>query len=129
MNKIQDFLSWFKLKIRLHTKARTVLFKEREIWWCSLGVNIGDEGDGKNGLFERPVLVIKKINSRLLWIIPTGSMFREGDYYIQCHFSQSFSTLLLSQIRAISYQRLLRKIGMISTEEFVAVRDKIRSFL
>ncbi len=31
--------------------------------WCSIGINVGDEEDGKNELYERPVLVIKKFNA------------------------------------------------------------------
>lgn len=48
----------------MHASEGEILFYEREIWWCSLGVNIGFEQDGTNDLFERPVLVIKKIQPR-----------------------------------------------------------------
>lgn len=128
MDKIQAFWIWVRLKIRLHQETGQVFFKEREVWWCSLGINIGDEEDGKNRLFERPVLIIKKISNRVLWIIPVGSMYREGEYYMQCYFNRGFSTLFLSQMRAVGFQRLLRKIDIISEEEFFSIRGKIRSF-
>ena len=39
-------------------------FHEKEVWWSALGVNIGVEMDGKNENFERPVLVLRKINDQ-----------------------------------------------------------------
>ena len=42
------FIEWTKLKIKLHIRSdEDVHFYEREIWWASLGVNIGFEQDGK----------------------------------------------------------------------------------
>ena len=37
----KDFDRWNEQKKKLHDGEREVLFHEREIWWCSLGVNIG----------------------------------------------------------------------------------------
>ena len=48
----KDFDAWNKQKILLENTQRNISFHEREIWWCSLGLNIGDEQDRKNELFE-----------------------------------------------------------------------------
>jgi len=37
----------------------TALFHEREVWWCSLGMNIGLEQDGSTDAFARPVMISK----------------------------------------------------------------------
>ena len=59
---IRIFGSWTKLKIRLHvSEDEPVYFREKEIWWASLGANIGYEQDGKNDNFERPVLILKSL--------------------------------------------------------------------
>jgi len=42
-NKLTKFFEWTKLKIRIHISNRIIYFKEREIWWSSLGLNIGYE--------------------------------------------------------------------------------------
>jgi len=61
--RILQFIAWSKLKVRLHIKPDNgVYFREREIWWASLGANIGYEQDGKHENFERPVLVLKKFS-------------------------------------------------------------------
>ena len=65
----KDFDSWNTEKKQLEEFGPDVLiFHEREIWWCSIGVNLGDEQDGKNELFERPVLVVRKFNRKLAWV-------------------------------------------------------------
>jgi hypothetical protein len=60
----KDFDGWIKKKKSLHesSKEKAAYFYEREIWWCSIGINIGFEQDGKNEHFERPVLVLRKFN-------------------------------------------------------------------
>jgi hypothetical protein len=69
-----QFVEWTKLKIRIHCLEKVPrYFKERGIWWTSLGVNIGHEQNGKNEKFERPVLVLKRFNEYLLWVLPLTS--------------------------------------------------------
>lgn len=59
---MKDFDTWSKEKKTLEQEGHdSLVFHEREIWWCSIGINVGDEQDGKNERFERPVLVLKKI--------------------------------------------------------------------
>jgi mRNA interferase MazF len=57
---IKRFTDWHNLKIKIHnSKSEPVWYKERDIWWVSIGHNIGTEEDGKGKYFNRPVLVIK----------------------------------------------------------------------
>ena len=46
---LKEFDKWNELKKKLHNseKPKKFYFREREIWWCSLGLNIGFEEDGK----------------------------------------------------------------------------------
>jgi hypothetical protein len=59
---IKDFDGWNNEKQRINKTDKKRFFKEREIWWCALGINIGVEIDGKNGAYERPVLIFKYRN-------------------------------------------------------------------
>ncbi len=57
----KDFDRWNnQKKVIQQLNNQGILFSEREVWWCALGENIGDEENGKNELFERPVLIIRK---------------------------------------------------------------------
>jgi mRNA interferase MazF len=61
MTHIKKFDDWIEDKKHINQKTKLVTFKKGDIWWASIGVNIGSEIDGKNSEFERPVLIIKKI--------------------------------------------------------------------
>jgi mRNA interferase MazF len=60
----KDFDRWNKLKKTTDGKdeAARLFFREGEVWWVHLGVNIGYETDGKRADFARPVVVLKKYN-------------------------------------------------------------------
>ena len=79
----KNFKKWHSIKALLDKKKKEIYFKEREIWWCSLGLNIGFEQDGKNYRFERPVLILKKFSKDLFWALPSTSQDKTGEYYYQ----------------------------------------------
>lgn len=126
---MKDFQDWHKLKSDLHKQKRIVYFRKKEVWWCSLGVNIGFEQDGKNNNFERPVLVLKKFNKDVLWILPLTSRNKIGKYYFQIRYNNKMYSVILSQIRLISSKRLLRKIRIFSDIEFEKVRESVKELI
>ena len=58
----RNYTAWYALKSQLEAGDFKGNFSEREIWWCSIGANIGHEEDGKHRYFERPVIVLRKYN-------------------------------------------------------------------
>lgn len=128
----KEFDKWNELKkeIDVLNKPENFYFQEREIWWCSLGVNVGFEEDGKNDNFERPVLIIRKFNKYVLWILPLTRSRKTGDYYfLITQGDEDDSVVILSQIRLISSKRLLRKMRMMDEAEFKDIKDKVKRFL
>lgn len=124
------FVEWTKLKIKIHVSERVLYFREGEIWWVSLGANIGHEQDGKNQNFERPILVLRKFNEHLLWALPlTSQVKEENKYYHQYEFGGEIFAAVLTQLRLLSSKRLLRKIGVFSLEDFEHIREKIRKLI
>ena len=118
---LKDYSQWHQLKTRIEHDHPSPLFREREIWWCSLGSNIGIEEDGKHDRFERPVLVVRKFNREMLWILPLSTKLKEGPYYHQITLHGERRTILLSQQRTISAKRLIRRLAKISEAEFDVV--------
>ncbi len=57
---MKNLENWHILKNELNKKEHSIFVNEREICYTSIGENIGFEQNGKNELFERPVLVLKK---------------------------------------------------------------------
>ena len=127
---MKDFDQWNKEKKLLsRTGYESLFFHEREIWWCSLGLNLGEEQDGKNDLYERPVLVLKKFNNKIAWVLPMTSHARDGKYYYQLEYNGSISSVILSQIRLVSVKRFRRIVRKISQHQFQLIRMKIIDFL
>ena len=48
---VKDYKNWHKLKSQIDSVGVEKFFHEQEIWWCSVGVNVGYEIDGKNTNF------------------------------------------------------------------------------
>lgn len=127
---INKFIEWTKLKIRIHlSEDIKFYFRERQIWWVSLGENIGFEQSGKNKGFERPVLVLKKFNKYLFGAIPLTSQLKTGKYYYQYQWSGNKYSALLSQLKTLSSKRLIRKMGEMHLSDFMAIKNKVKNLL
>ena len=124
---VKDFDNWHTSKKIIHEKFKNIVCSEREVWWCSLGVNIGIEEDGKRNIFERPVLIIKKVNARCSWVLPLSSSLQQNIYRYTLTDTQT--QVILSQIRTIDNKRLLRKMSIISRDEFSEIINKIIEIL
>lgn len=121
----KDFDAWNKRKKQLHKSTFNDYIHAREVWWCALGVNIGVEADGKHENFERPVLVIRKFNQDSVLIVPLTSRSKQNPYHISfTHEGEEFSAVI-SQMRLISTNRLLRWIYKMDTNIFKMIQASI----
>lgn len=128
----KDFESWNELKRKLDYDSNHRGFEERDIWWCSLGLNIGFEQDGKNEEFTRPILVLKKFNSQIFLGVPlTGTAKENHPLYYPILFDGKQGSVILSQIKLLSAKRLRnkRRAGKLPTKEFNNVKNKIRNMI
>lgn len=125
----KDFDSWNKKKKGLQQVLFAHFVHVREVWWCSLGINLGFEQDGKNSLFERPVLILKKFNKDIVLIIPLTSSRRESMYNINFVHNGSEFSAIISQIRLISTKRLQRKMYKMDSGIFATIREAVKNML
>jgi mRNA interferase MazF len=124
---MKRFFEWFGLKQRLHyIEHAPPLVSERDIWWASIGENVGSEINGKSALFSRPVIVLKKLSHGFYFVIPTTTQVREGSWYVP--FRQQGKDMLacLHQARAIDFRRLSSRLGKIDGDDFERVKDGFR---
>jgi mRNA interferase MazF len=115
---IKDFDQWNEHAKKLNDTSFNDFFNNREIWWCSLGINIGSEQDGKNQSFERPVLIIRKINKDLLFVVPLTTKIQDYPDRVNIQHGEHYSQVLLNHAKSISSKRLLRKIGRLNRNSF-----------
>ncbi len=124
----KDFDRWNEEKKLLHSRKGDIFFHEREIWWCALGANIGFEQDGTNELFERPVLIIKKFNRDVLWILPLTRSDKKNRYYASVTVGDANSSVILSQLRLISSARLQRYMYKLPQGQFKEIIRLVQQF-
>ena len=131
MQYVKDFDNWIIKKKHINARSEQPFFREREIWWCSLGCNIGSEEDGKNTEFERPVVVFRMFGKDILWIIPLTTQLGRPDSRLTYTFvcGGLWQTADISQIRLVSSKRLLRYMELISFEDFQVIRNRLRDLV
>ncbi|MBR0467407.1 type II toxin-antitoxin system PemK/MazF family toxin [Candidatus Saccharibacteria bacterium] len=107
----RDYKEWMPIKADTHNAGRYRTFSEGQIWWCIWGENVGTEINGKGELFLRPVYIFKKDGRLNFTGIPLTTQAHEGHGYVKFNFKDKEIYAVLSQIRATSVFRLLRKKG------------------
>ena len=124
------FKEWFTIKQKLHAKEhKPPYFKEREIWWCSVGENVGVEMNGKRDYFRRPVLIIKKLDKYSFLGIPLTSSGKEGSWYVAITHGDRTSTAVISQVRHYDYRRLDKRMATLDVGDYESVLSGLVRFL
>ncbi len=126
---LQDFLNWIKIKFQAHTKQSRPSFEEREVWWCHLGQNVGDEQNGKGQNFTRPVIIIKKSNANFCLAIPLSTQIKNSPFYFPIHFLGKDQSILISQIRVLDAKRFRTKMGKIDKSTFLKIQNHCKNIL
>ncbi len=128
----KDFTQWNNDKVHLHNNKNRPLYQEREIWYTKLGLNIGFEQDGKGDKFIRPVLILKKFNREVCWVLPLTSKVKFNKYHFLLNMTNNYirkSSVILSQIRLVDSKRLHYRIARISEFNFDEIKTKIKELL
>jgi mRNA interferase MazF len=121
---IKRFQEWVGLKSRLHGLAfeNIPLFKEGQIWWCSIGDNVGSEINGKDGHFVRPVLILKKFDAELFFGLPLSTQIKKGTWQTPIVFKDKEQAILLHQGRTLNSKRLQHLMGNIRMNDLEKVK-------
>jgi len=128
----KDFTGWIKVKqdINRLESVRIPTINEREIWWCSIGVNVGDEEDGKNHLYHRPILIVKKFNARIFWGLPLTSQIKNERNYFLVTFKDKHQNVMLSHLRLYDTRRLHGlSWGRLPDDQFNAIKKALKKLL
>lgn len=126
---IKQFKQWIFKKEELHNNSKFWHFKEREIFWCALGENIGDEENGKSEVFSRPVLIVRKFNKNLFWGVPLTTQVKDNKYYIPITFKDKKQSALITHLRLMDARRLYSRMGQLGKGDFEKVKDEIKKCL
>jgi mRNA interferase MazF len=136
----KDFDRWNEQKKALHANpAPRVYVHERELWFAHLGTNVGFELDGRGDQSLRPLLVLRKFNNEVVWVLPLTRRDKPGNpYYVMFNYivfpevdsePLAQSVAILSQLRLLDIKRFRYKIGTAPTETFALIKEKTRRLL
>jgi mRNA interferase MazF len=114
-----QLLDWWQKAVVIDNRPASPTFKEGEIWWCSIGMNIGREIFGKGKDFARPIIIFKKIGSDSFLAIPLTTQIKNGSWYVPIWSGDIECRALLSQIRVLDEKRLINKVGTLNHYNFI----------
>lgn len=120
----KNFPAWLDLKTRIDAyEHKAPLVNVGDIWWASVGENVGREISGKSDKFTRPVIIYKKLAHAFYLVIPTTTKPKEGSWFV--HFMQNEVSMnaCLHQIRTIDHRRLYSKIGRLDDEDTKRIKE------
>lgn len=125
----KNFDNWIVKKKKLHDKdGAPPLFKERDIWWVSVGVDVGYEEDGKDSNYVRPVLVIKKFNREMFLGVPMSTKLKDNKYYVPVTVKNNIISVMTSQIRVFSSKRIWNKLAELDHGDYAKILDEVKTF-
>src|SRR6266496_835431 len=113
----KDFQGWHEVKQKLDARRPTPTFHEREIWWCSMGVNIGFEVYGKGHIFSRPVLIVRKFSPSTFLGVPLSTRIKDSEYYHSITFKGKTTSAVFDQVRTMDGRRLADFIAKLPEDQ------------
>ncbi|MES2986168.1 MAG: type II toxin-antitoxin system PemK/MazF family toxin [Patescibacteria group bacterium] len=127
---MKNFDIWNKEKKDIDNTKMHVWSRERDIWWCSLGENVGYEQDGKGEKYLRPVIVIKNFGVYTALIVPLTTSLKENRFHFKLgSILGKDASGIITQIRLIDTKRLVEKEGKLSEEVFIKLKKSIQDLL
>ncbi len=125
----KDFDNWNSFKKNLELNENKILFKEWDIWWTSIWVNIWQESCWKWESFKRPVLVIKKLSSQNCIVIPLSTQIKTWTWFAQYKIHWIIYTALLYQIKMLNIRRFESREWQIHINDFNKIKKRLKNLL
>ncbi len=127
---MKNFKNWHNLKTEIdHNKPRPPFFYEREIWFCTLGLNIGHEQDGTGKDSLRPIIIMKKLSNDMCLAIPLTTKDKNHIYSFKFNFKNIRNVALIDQMRVIDTKRLAYKHGTLNQADFSSIKEKTKQMI
>ena len=125
----KDFDGWNEEKKKTDSNTGR-FYHKREVWWCTLGVNVGHEQDGTGKEFRRPVLVFKALSRQTCLIIPLSSVQHIHPMRLQIGVvGDKEAQAIVSQMRVVDTKRFISRIDILNRETFEEIRKAVKAML
>lgn len=96
----------------------------------NVGLNIGFEQNGSEDNFSHPMLIVKKFNNHMFWVIPLSTKQMPFDFYFNYTDPHNQKVLvIIAQMKLVSVKRLKQDIYVIAPMLLEQIKQKIKAFL
>ena len=119
-----NFDKWNVKKQQIQENKQMLKFRERDIFFMSIGQNIGYETYGKGIEYLRPVLIVRKFNNRTFFGIPLSSKIKKGKYYFRIEFKNRVNIALLSQAKVFDIKRAKYFLAELNKDKFLELKKE-----
>lgn len=117
---VNKIISWFTSP---HEVKVEPIFKSREIWSYT-------HIDPKtHRAIERPVLIYRKASDGMFWGLPLQNVGKAGKTLYVPRLKNGKKVPILSQMRTLKSERLMRRLGVAGEKDFSAVNSAILRLL
>ena len=125
---MKDFNEWNKQKIKTQREEQNRWCQPRDICWCSLGVNVWYEQDGKGTSFLRPVVILRSFGIHTALVVPLTTSKKKNMYHVSLGTQTGVqSYAIVTQIRLIDTKRLFEKRGKVDEKVFEIIKEAIKT--
>ncbi len=125
----KDFDNWNKRKREIN-QVEPHFYRERDIRWCSLGLNVGFEQDGTNKKYRRPVLIIKGFSLHVCLVVPLTTSIKTNPYHFSLGIIEEKEAFaIVSQVRLIDTKRLHDRLAILDDNKFIELKKAIRDLI
>lgn len=119
-NMVKKIISWFMAPHGVNVEP---MYKSREVW------SYQHIDPTTRRTSERPVLVFRKASDGMFWGLPLQNVGRNGKTLYVPRLRNGKKLPILSQMRTLKAERLVRRLGVAGEKEFGAVNAAILRLL
>ena len=126
----KEFDKWNQKKKYIHEEKSRRFYREREVWFCHVGTNVGFEQDGSGIEYKRAVLVLKAFSRETCLIIPLTTSVHAHRMRIPIgEIAGKKACAIISQIRVVDTKRFVSRIDILDRMTFDFIRKTIKDML
>lgn len=126
----KDFDSWNSQKKNIHNDGKNKFYHPRDIWWCSLGINVGFEQDGTGKEYQRPAVILRGFSKHVCLVVPLTTSQKTNPFHIAVGIVDGKTAFAItSQIRLIDTKRLINKLAVLDKATFDITRKAVKALL
>ncbi|HTB32791.1 MAG TPA: type II toxin-antitoxin system PemK/MazF family toxin [Bacteroidia bacterium] len=126
----KEFDEWNIQKKSINAEPEGRLYRKREVWWCSLGINVGFEQDGSGKNYQRPVIILRGFSKQVCLIVPLTTSKKTNPYHVPVGIIEGKPAfVIISQIKLIDTKRLENKITVLDKATFESIRKAVKALL